>query len=136
MLLGSAKLCNMSSEFIASRFVLAVRNLRISTDFYMNVLGFKRDFGDESDGWSFLSRNSVRLMLGECVDEVPASELNNHSYFAYMNVTSVDDLFDEIVANGGVPTSHPTNKPWGLREFSITTPDGHRIMFGETLNTQ
>lgn len=136
MLLGSAKLCNMSSEFIASRFVLAVRNLRISTDFYMKVLGFKRDFGDESDGWSFLSRNAVRLMLGECVDEVPASELNNHSYFAYMNVTSVDDLFDEIVANGGVPTSHPTNKPWGLREFSITTPDGHRIMFGETLNTQ
>ena len=136
MLLGSAKLCNMSSEFIASRFVLAVRNLRISTDFYMNVLGFKRDFGDESDGWSFLSRNSVRLMLGECVDEVPASELNNHSYFAYMNVTSVDDLFDEIVANGGVPTSHPTNKPWRLREFGITTPDGHRIMFGETLNTQ
>ena len=102
----------------------------------MNVLGFKRDFGDESDGWSFLSRNSVRLMLGECVDEVPASELNNHSYFAYMNVTSVDDLFNEIVANGGVPTSHPTNKPWGLREFGITTPDGHRIMFGETLNTQ
>ena len=136
MLFGSAKLCNMSSEFIASRFVLAVRNLRISTDFYMNVLGFKRDFGDESDGWSFLSRNSVRIMLGECVDEVPASELNNHSYFAYMNVTSVDDLFDEIVANGGVPTSHPTNKPWGLREFGITTPDGHRIMFGETLNTQ
>jgi uncharacterized glyoxalase superfamily protein PhnB len=136
MLFGSAKLCNMSSEFIASRFVLAVRNLRISTDFYMNVLGFKRDFGDESDGWSFLSRNSVRIMLGECVDEVPASELNNHSYFAYMNVTNVDDLFDQIVANGGVPTSHPTNKPWGLREFGITTPDGHRIMFGETLNTQ
>ena len=99
MLFGSAKLCNMSSEFIASRFVLAVRNLRISTDFYMNVLGFKRDFGDESDGWSFLSRNSVRLMLGECVDEVPASELNNHSYFAYINVTSVDDLFNEIVAS-------------------------------------
>jgi uncharacterized glyoxalase superfamily protein PhnB len=136
MLFGSAKLCSMSSEFIASRFVLAVRNLRISTDFYMNVLGFKRDFGDESDGWSFLSRNSIRLMLGECVDEVPASELNNHSYFAYMNVTSVDDLFHEIVANGGVPTSHPTNKPWGIREFGITTPDGHRIMFGETLNTQ
>ncbi len=118
----------------ASRFVLAVRNLRISTDFYMNVLGFTRDFGDESDGWSFLSRDSVRVMLGECPDEVPASELNNHSYFAYINVRDVDALYAEIVEKGGAPTSRPSTKPWGLREFGLTTPDGHRIMFGQPLH--
>jgi hypothetical protein len=25
------------------------------------------------------------------------------------------------------------DQPWGMREFSIVTPDGHRIAFGEEL---
>jgi hypothetical protein len=24
-------------------------------------------------------------------------------------------------------------KPWGMREFAVVTPDGHRIVFGEKL---
>jgi len=29
---------------------------------------------------------------------------------------------------------HPlADKPWGMREFAIVTPDGHRIVFGETV---
>jgi Family of unknown function (DUF6334) len=55
------------------RLILAVRNLRAATDFYVNALGFRRDFGDESDGWSWLSRDNFRVGLdrqrrsrGEC----------------------------------------------------------------------
>ena len=55
----------MNPQMVDSRFVLAVQNLRVSTDFYMDILGFERDFGDESDGWSFLSRDTVRLMIGD-----------------------------------------------------------------------
>lgn len=124
----------MNADMYASRFVLAVRNLRISTDFYMNVLAFKRDFGDESDGWSFLSRDEVRVMLGECPDEVPAGDLGNHSYFAYINVRDVDAIYGEIVAKGAEAFAKPIDKPWGLREFGIQTPDGHRITFGQTLS--
>jgi len=38
-----------------SRSVLAVRDLDVSTRYYMEVLGFRRDFGGGTDGWSFLS---------------------------------------------------------------------------------
>lgn len=130
---SSVKLTAMAAQFVNSRFVLAVLDLRVSTDFYMNVLGFTRDFGDESDGWSFLSRGSFRVMLGECKGEVPASELNNHSYYAYINVDDVDALYSELAEKGFTPHSRPASKPWGLREFGITTPDGHRIMFGQVL---
>lgn len=44
-------------RIIDSRYVLAVRDLEISTRFYVEVLRFERDFGDGSDGWSFLSRD-------------------------------------------------------------------------------
>jgi hypothetical protein len=26
------------------------------------------------------------------------------------------------------------DKPWGMREFAVVTPDGHRIVFGERLS--
>jgi uncharacterized glyoxalase superfamily protein PhnB len=97
----------------------------------MDVLGFHRDFGDESSGWSFLSRDRFKVMLGECPTERPASELGDHSYVAYLVVEGVDALYREVAANGAAVTSEPTTEPWGMREFSVRTPDGHRIRFGE-----
>jgi predicted enzyme related to lactoylglutathione lyase len=123
----------MPVDMFASRFVLAVKDLRISTDYYMNVLGFIRDFGDESDGWSFLSRGSFRVMIGHCPDILSAGEVGDHSYYAYINVDNVDELYSEITAKGAETISLVATKPWGQREFGIKTPDGHRIMFGKTI---
>ena len=116
----------------ASRFVLAVRDLKVSTDYYVSALGFTKDPID-APGWSFLTRDSIRLMLGECPDEKPASELENHSYFAYWNIDDADVLYQEFLSSGAILTSRPQNKPWGLREFGLRTPDGHRITCGQVL---
>ena len=118
-------------RFVNSRCVLAVRDLATSTRFYTDVLGFTRDFGDGSDGWSFLSRDGFRVMLGECRDATPAAELGDHSWFVYLTVEGVDRLHADVVQRGAEILSRPTTKPWGLREFSLRTPDGHRIVFGE-----
>jgi len=45
----------------------------------------------------------------------------------------VDELFREFVAKGAIVSSEPTDKPWGLREFGLRTPDGHRIVCGEMI---
>jgi catechol 2,3-dioxygenase-like lactoylglutathione lyase family enzyme len=121
------------ARMIDSRSVLAVRDLDVSTRYYMDVLGFKRDFGDGTDGWSFLSRDGFKVMLGHCADETPAGELGNHSYFAYVLVDGVDELHKEISGRDADIMSALASKPWGLREFGVRTPDGHRIMFGEPL---
>ena len=122
-------------HIVDSRCVLAVSDLDKSTRFYVDVLGFKRDFGDGSDGWSFLSRDAFKVMLGECPDEKPASELGSHAYVAYLIVQGVDQLYEEVSVRGAEVISQPTTEPWGLREFSIRTPDGHRIRFGEPIRT-
>ena len=85
------------ASIVDSRVVLAVRDLPISTQFYMDVLGFQRDFGDGT-GWSFLSRDGFKVALGECPDERPASEIGNHSYVAYATVKDVDALHQEVAA--------------------------------------
>ncbi len=120
------------AKIVNSWCVLAVRDLRISTRYYIDVLGF-REAGIDAAGWSFLLRDSFRVMLGECANERPAAELGDHSYFAYWNVEGVDDFYKELLAKGAVMLSPPTDKPWGLREFGLRTPDGHRIMCGEPI---
>jgi uncharacterized glyoxalase superfamily protein PhnB len=112
------------------RLILAVQNLRSATDFYVNTLGFRRDFGDESDGWSWRSRDNFRVGLGECPDAVPAIQLGDHSYVAYVNVDDIDALYTELVSRGAPVRTPPQTKPWGMREFGVQTPDGHRLMFG------
>jgi len=113
-----------------TRLILAVRNLRAATTFYLNVLGFTRDFGDESDGWSWLSRDKFRVGLGECADAVPASELGDHSYVVSVTVDDVDGLYAEWMSSGAPILTPPETKPWGMREFALRTPDGHRMTFG------
>jgi uncharacterized glyoxalase superfamily protein PhnB len=123
------------AQIVGSRCVLAVRELELSTRYDMDVLGFKRD-PIQAEGWAFLSKDAFKLLLGECPDERPAGELGNHSYFVYLTVEGLDDYFREISARGALVSSPPQDKPWGLREFGIRTPDGHRITCGEPLRKE
>ena len=54
---------------------------------------------------------------------------------ACASCTAVLDAKDPrlVSARGAEVISEPTTEPWGLREFSIRTPDGHRLMFAERL---
>ena len=87
------------AKIINSRCVLAVRDLKVSTRYYIDVLGFRKDPIDAA-GWSFLTRDSFRVMLGECKDAQPAGDLGDHSYFAYWNV--------EGISAGSCHSSPPT----------------------------
>jgi catechol 2,3-dioxygenase-like lactoylglutathione lyase family enzyme len=118
------------SKLVRHRLILAVQNLQRSTDFWMTTLGFARDFGDGSDGWSWLSRDGFAVGLGECANAPAASSLGDHSYVAYVTVDDVDALYDELRSRGADLRAAPITKPWGMREFALRTPDGHRMTFG------
>lgn len=120
---------HLGRKIIHTRHVLAVKNLKIETDYYLNKLGFDCDF--TVPGWEFLSFGDFKVMLGECADAMLARDTGDHSYYAYALVENVDEIFVEFKQNGAVFNSEPEDKPWGLREFSVITPDGHRIMFGQ-----
>jgi uncharacterized glyoxalase superfamily protein PhnB len=116
---------------IRTRHVLAVKDLRTEADYYVEKLGFDLDF--TVPGWEFLSFGDFKVMLGECADEMLARETGNHSWYAHVVVEDVDEVYRELVGRGAKILSPLENKPWGLREFSVETPDGHRIGFGQTL---
>jgi len=119
-------------EVTSATFVLAVTDLEKSRAFYCDKLGFIEDLRVE--GWSFLRRGACRLRIGDCPDAKPMSECQDHSWFAYLHVIDAKELFDELKGSG-VEVWHPLrDTPWKMREFAIVTPDGHRIVFGESLD--
>jgi catechol 2,3-dioxygenase-like lactoylglutathione lyase family enzyme len=120
---------NTSPKITGSRFVLAVKDLKKSAEYYQNQLGFKTLWAGE--GWHFLDREKFVVMLGECANEPSAFETGDHSYFAYIDVENIDELYLEYSSKEVEIRSKPEDKPWGQREFSIRTIDGHRIMFGQ-----
>lgn len=108
---------------------MAVKDLKKSADYYQQKLGFQSLWADEY--WHFLSRGKFVVMLGECSDDRSAFETNNHSYFAYIDVENIDALYEEFQNKEVEIPSSIEDKPWGQREFSVRTIDGHRIMFGQ-----
>jgi predicted enzyme related to lactoylglutathione lyase len=113
-------------------FVIAVPSLDRSADFYRDVLGFDvHDIGDP--GWRMFVKDACRIMAGECPDAIPAREIGDHSYFAYLVVEGVDDYHRRAVAHGVEIVKPLRDEPWQMREFGLGTIDGHRIMLGSRL---
>jgi catechol 2,3-dioxygenase-like lactoylglutathione lyase family enzyme len=114
---------------LKTRSVLAVHSLEVSVPYYRDVLGMNVDL--EPPGWSFLSRGNFAVMLGECPGAMAATALGDHSYFAYVTVADAAALFQEFSARAVDFIKPLTDEPWGMREFGLRSPDGHRIMFGQ-----
>jgi predicted enzyme related to lactoylglutathione lyase len=117
---------------LRARSVLAVQDLARASRFYVDVLGFGHD-AISAPGWSFLSKDQCFLMLGECRDEMPAAATGNHAWFVHLLVDDVDTYYDDVRARGAAVVNAPTNRAYGLREFVIQTPDGHRLVIGQTI---
>lgn len=119
------------STILQNHYVLAVHDIRRSADFYVRMLGFQ--IVNEPPGWIFVNKDNCMIMLGECPDDLPASDLGCHSYFAYLRVADADSYYEDLKAKGADLISEIADKPWRMREFGVRTVDGHRIMIGHVL---
>lgn len=119
-------------RILQNHYVLAVHDVRASAAFYVDALGF--EIVDEPPGWIFVQKDNCLIMLGECPDDMHPSELGCHSYFAYLRVDDADEYHARVSASGLAPRLTPvSDKPWGMREFALTTVDGHRITIGHII---
>jgi uncharacterized glyoxalase superfamily protein PhnB len=114
----------------SSHPVLAVHDLERSSDWYCRVLGCTRSDPDPGN-WVFCTAGDVTFMLGRCPEVVPAYELGDHSYVAYLIVDDVDAFHTRAVDEGAEVLKPPTDEPWGRREMALRSVDGHRFMLAE-----
>jgi uncharacterized glyoxalase superfamily protein PhnB len=115
-------------RMISADPVLAVHDSTKSAAWYAEVLGCEvNDIG----GWAFCRVGSVVFRLGTCPDEVPARDIGDHSYVAYLHVDDVDAFHARALAAGADVPQPVQTQPWGKREFVIRSPDGHRFMISQ-----
>ncbi|WP_447876484.1 VOC family protein [Serratia fonticola] len=122
-----------TASFQSSSFVIAVRDLKKSSAYFCDVLGFDLAW-PEGMGWQLATRGCVRIMLGYSPDAMPPSDTGDHNYFAYLYVDDAQTLYEEFVSKGAIIMASPVDKPHGMREFTVGTPEGHRMVVGQALD--
>ena len=108
--------------------MIAVPDLKASSTFYRDVLGFTIHTIPDP-GWLFYTSGNCTIMAGECPDAIPPRELGDHSYYAYLHVDQIDSYYESVRLAGAKITKSLRDEPWGMREFGVVTIDDHRIMF-------
>jgi catechol 2,3-dioxygenase-like lactoylglutathione lyase family enzyme len=117
----------------STRFVIAVPDLKTSSAFYRDVLGFSIHTIPDP-GWLFYTLGQCTIMAGQCPDEVHPSKLGDHRYFAHLEIDDIDKYYESVRNKGAKIGKTLRDEPWGMREFGVETADGHRIMFAAQIN--
>ncbi len=109
--------------------VIAVSDSVRAEDYYCRVLGFQKMFAYPAEAISpdprylGLSRDGVWLHLQSF--KLERAGMTD----AFLWVTDVDRLHEEVAARGAVVQLAPTDQTWGTRETGIRDPDGNVLVF-------
>ena len=107
---------------------LEVDDLAPAAAFLREVLGFEVEVDEPEMGLVLLRRDAVGLALVQS----PTSGVNATTA-AYIGVTGVDDLHEQCAARGARIVTGLADHPWGLRDFVVEMPGGHRLALGERI---
>lgn len=116
------------TEFLSCRPNLEVADLGPAVAFLCDVLGFDVEVDEPEMGLVLLRRDAVGLALVRS-----ANPGVNSTTAAYIGVTAVDDLHARCAARQVPIASGLADHPWGLRDFVVEMPGGHRLALGERI---
>jgi hypothetical protein len=118
----------LPENFCLATYVLGVHDLEKSSRFFID-LGFIVIL--EPPGWVFVEKDNCMIMIGECPGAVSPRDLGDHSYFGYLRVDDADGYYQDLLTKEVKINSPIENKPWGMRESGVESPEGHRITIGQ-----
>lgn len=107
--------------------ILQVQNLSASLAFYVDVLGFTREFvyGDPPF-YGGVKRDDTVIHLSAS----PESNRRLGLGSVYVFCDEVDTFYSEVKRKGAEITSPLNTYPYGMRDFQLKDPDGNLICFG------
>src|SRR3712207_4682292 len=110
----------MLSRFPTAVPEIPVSNVDHAADYYVHVLGFRFDWGDDQGGIRGISQGECRLFL----TNGPFRQHYGSSgrVIVWLNLESkrdVDELYHRWRAAGAKIVAEPEDKPWHLREFRV-----------------
>lgn len=116
--------------------MLGARDVQRTADWYCDVLGFEcpggviQGVGDEPAIYAVLRRDGSELHVQIRRHQIWPEGRRDVERSAYLRVSDVDALHEELLGKGAAIAMPPTDMPYGMREIVIEDPEGHRIAFG------
>jgi uncharacterized glyoxalase superfamily protein PhnB len=107
---------------------IPVSNVEKAATYYVDVLGFRFDWGDDAGGIGGISQGDCRMFLTNAAFR--AGRGPHGPVIVWLNLDSkrdVDEQFARWTAAGATIVEPVDDKPWKLREFTVADPDGNRL---------
>jgi catechol 2,3-dioxygenase-like lactoylglutathione lyase family enzyme len=108
--------------------VLHVQNMPTALAFYRDKLGFTVSFSwDEPAQYVCLCLGDAAIHLNSYV---PPAGPSHVAFFC----KGIDALYTQLVARAVTIVEPIGDRAYGMRDFAITDPDGHRLVFGQGIS--
>jgi hypothetical protein len=105
--------------------VLHVRDVASVAGYFRDVLGFRWDFGDDEYAIVWRDNSAVHLMK---------DEQDPTGVHLFQWIRDVDAYHEEVVARGAHVTARLTDRPYDIRDFSVSGPCGLTVVFGQDID--
>jgi uncharacterized glyoxalase superfamily protein PhnB len=122
------KLKSMLAGFPKAVPEIPVNNLDEAAEYYVRVLGFSWDWGDNEGGIGGISQGQCRLFLTNASFRKQYGATG--AVVIWLNLDSkqeVDELYQRWRQAGAMILADPDDKPWRLREFRVGDLDGNQF---------
>ena len=125
---GWHKLERMLTHFPQAVPEIPVSNIDKAAEYYVNVLGFQFDWGNDEGGIGGISQGECRMFL----TNTPFRQHygNQGQVIVWLNLNNkqeVDELSGRWRKAGAKVLAEPEDHPWHLREFRVADPDGNQL---------
>lgn len=114
----------MSVKFSRPIAQLPVANVAQTQRYYRDVFGFTIDWTWGDNDYGSVSRDEAIIYLCATNDPPAPATLIIH-------VGDVDALHADWFARGAIILAPPDDMPWGIREFTVQDPNGHRLRLSQ-----
>ena len=116
----------MKNQFPAAVPEIPVTDMNKALSYYERNLGFTIDWGGADGGIAGISKGECRMFLTD--RDFRQHHGNAAPVMIWLNLNSkeeVDELYEIWKTAGATIVSAPESKPWKLREFTVSDPDGN-----------
>ena len=107
---------------------IPVRDVEKAAKYYVDVLGFSFDWGDDQGGIGGISQGECRMFLTNAKFREQCGTAG--AVMIWLNLDSkheVDELYQRWREAGARIHPEPEDKPWHLREFRVGDLDGNQL---------